>query len=82
VLGGIKVALQSEISGVWAVVSFDAELSNLFSVLVEDVLANLALGEGNGLVDYLPVPCSIGRVLLDYEALLSEDQLAVVWIIV
>ena len=64
-LGGIKVALQSEICGVWAVVSFDAKLSYLFSVLVKDILANLALGEGNGLVDYLPVPSSIGRVLLD-----------------
>jgi hypothetical protein len=73
VLGGVKVALQSEICGVWAVVSFDAELGYLFSILVEDVLANLALGEGNGLVDYLPVPSSIGRVLLDDEALLSED---------
>ena len=72
-LGGVKVALQSEICGVRAVVSFDAELGYLFSVLVKDVLANLALGKGNRLVNYLPVPCSIGRVLLDDEALLSED---------
>ena len=81
-LGGVKVALQSEVCGVWAVVSFDAELGYLFSVLVEDVLANLALGEGNRLVDYLPVPSPIGRILLDDETLLSEDQLAVVWIII
>jgi hypothetical protein len=78
----IEVSLQGKVQGVGAIVVFDGELLNLLLITVEDVFPELAFGEGQGDMLNLSVHGAIGLVVLDSEALLPEDDVSIVGVVI
>ena len=78
----IEVSLKCKIQCVWTIVVFDCKLLNFLLIIVEYVFAELAFGEGQWDVFNLSVHGPIGLVVLDREALLSEDNISIVGVVI
>jgi hypothetical protein len=78
----IEVSLQGKVQGIGAIVVFDGELLNLLLITVEDVFPKLTFGEGQGNMFDLSVHSPIGLVVLDGEALLPEDDVSIVGVVI